>query len=146
MLILNEILGSANDELFAEKLHHLGHHNSVEFIKMNEADTARRRQKTSTDKGRECGIALSREQRLFNGAVLYIDDNFAIVIRVNEEKWLRITPNSTEAALELGYNAGNLHWRIRFEGKDLLVALEGPAQRYLDRIAPLLENKRVHYD
>lgn len=143
MLVLNEIIGSANDETITEQLHHLSHHDKVEFIKMNVADTARSRQKISTDKGTECGISLSREQRLFNGAVLYLDDERAIVIRVNEEQWLRLTPNSKEAALELGYQAGNLHWRIRFDGIDLLVALEGPAQRYLDRIAPLLENKRV---
>ncbi|MFT6903862.1 MAG: urease accessory protein [Oleiphilaceae bacterium] len=143
MIVLNEIIGSANDELLSEKLHHLSHHGQIEIIKINTADTARSRQKVVTDKGTECGIALSRSQKLYNGAVLHIDEQRAFVIRVNEEQWLRLSPVDSESALELGYHAGNLHWRIRFDGRDLLVALEGPAQRYLDRIAPMLDSHRV---
>ena len=146
MIVLNEIIGSANDESISEKLHQLQHQGAVEIIKMDVSDTSRSRQKVITDKGTECGIALSRSQKLYNGAVLYLDNHQAFVIRVNEEQWLRLSPVDAEAALELGYHAGNLHWRIRFSGKDLLVAMEGPAQRYLDRIAPLIESQRVVYE
>lgn len=146
MIVLNEIIGSANDESISEQLHHLQHQGAVEIIKMDVSDTSRSRQKVITDKGTECGIALSRSQKLYNGAVLYLDNHQAFVIRVNEEQWLRLSPVDAEAALELGYHAGNLHWRIRFSGKDLLVAMEGPAQRYLDRIAPLIESQRVVYE
>lgn len=146
MIVLNEIIGSANDESISEQLHHLQHQGAVEIIKMDVSDTSRSRQKVITDKGTECGIALSRSQKLYNGAVLYLDNHQAFVIRVNEEQWLRLSPVDAEAALELGYHAGNLHWRIRFSGKDLLVSMEGPAQRYLDRIAPLIESQRVVYE
>ena len=143
MIVLNEIIGSANDESLSEKLHQLQHQGGVEIIKLNVSDTSRSRQKVITDKGTECGIALSRSQKLYNGAVLYLDKHQAFVIRVTEEQWLRLSPVDAETALELGYHAGNLHWRIRFDGTDLLVALEGPAQGYIDRIAPLIDSQRV---
>ena len=47
------------------------------------------------------------------------------------------------AALELGYFAGNLHWRVRFEGERLLVALEGPEEDYLSRLKPFLDVGRA---
>jgi urease accessory protein len=55
-------------------------------------------------------------------------------------------PQSAAAALELGYHAGNLHWRIRFDHDALLVAIEGPVEQYKNRIAPLLNSGRVVAD
>jgi len=46
-----------------------------------------------------------------------------------------VRPAAAAAALRLGYHAGNLHWRVRFDGADLMVALEGPEARYRDRLA-----------
>ena len=62
---------------------------------------------------------------------------------VEDESWLRLRPRDAASALELGYNAGNLHWRVRFDDGDLLVALEGPKEDYLARIEPLLAAGRV---
>jgi urease accessory protein len=52
-------------------------------------------------------------------------------------------PIDTEAALELGYTVGNLHWRVRFTSGTLQVAREGPEEIYLDRLRPLLSSGRV---
>mgnify|MGYP006140052353 CR=1 FL=1 len=42
----------------------------------------------------------------------------AVIVRVEPEAWLRLRPADAAAALAVGYHAGNLHWRVRFEGED----------------------------
>ena len=79
-----------------------------------------------TDKGTEVVVALDRSEQLADGAVLSLESDRAIVVRMTEERWLRITPRDLDCALETGYFAGNLHWRVRFEPGAILVAIEGP--------------------
>jgi urease accessory protein len=75
--------------------------------------------------------------------VVLLDDERALVIRVDTEHWLRIEPHSLADAVELGYHAGNLHWRVRFQGEALLVALEAPVDHYLERLGALVAGRRV---
>ena len=44
---------------------------------------------------------------------------------------------------KLGWNAGNLHWRVRFEDDCLVILLDGPIHDYRARIMPLLEEGEV---
>lgn len=54
-----------------------------------------------------------------------LDENRAIVVRLSEERWLRLVPRDSDAALEAGYFfVGNLHWRVRFEPGVIAIALE----------------------
>ena len=138
MIIVGRIIGNASDADIADRLHALSHRDAVEYVDLKNTDIARRRQRVTTDKGTECGIALDRESNLAAGSVLKLEPDFAIVVRVEEESWLRISPGDAASALELGYNAGNLHWRVRFDGGDLLVALDGPKEDYLERLESLL--------
>ena len=108
-------------------------------------DLARRRLLTITSGGEELAIALPREQKLFDGAVLLIDGSRAIVVRAATERWLRLEPRSLGDAIELGYPAGNLHWRVRFEGEILFVALEGRPEDYIARLQDLISTRRVVY-
>ena len=78
-----------------------------------------------------------------DGAVLLVEPDRAIVVRVDEERWLRLQPRAIADAIELGYHAGNLHWRVRFEGEALLVALEAPMDDYLARLGTLVSERRV---
>jgi urease accessory protein len=137
------ILGYASDPVIAERLHELGHLGRIEYLIIGKDDSARRRLRRSTDKGTECAIALPRDQRLGDGAVLALADRHAIVVRLATESWLTLEPRDARAALELGYCCGNLHWRVRFDGLRLKVALEGPEADYLARLRPLLEDGRV---
>ncbi len=133
-LFLTEILGAASDPAIHEALHRLEHADAVDSLEIEPADLARRRIRMTSSKGRDCALALPRSAKLFNGAVLALEADWALVVRVNEERWLRLKPRDAAAALELGYHAGNLHWRVRFEAGDLLVALEGPEEDYLARL------------
>jgi urease accessory protein len=143
MLRVETVIGSRLDPDLSERIHRLEHHDAVEYVRLPSADTARKRLRVTTDRGTDCAIAIPRAQSLFDGAVLALDSDRAVVLRVLEERWLRLNPATAADALELGYNAGNLHWRVRFDGTGLLVALEGPVEGYLARIAPLIEAGRV---
>jgi urease accessory protein len=143
MLRLETILGFAADSTIAGRLHELEHAGKVEYIVLAGEDTARRRLHVSTDRGTECAVVLPRSQRLGNGAVLLLEPDRAVVVRLKEEAWLALLPRDAAAALELGYFAGNMHWPVRFEGATLRIALHGPLQDYLDRLAHLLRDGRI---
>ena len=143
MLRLTGIVGHASDLDIADKLHDLGHHGQVESVVLSRADTQRHRLRVSTDRGSECAIVLPRNEHLSQGAVLLLEDDCAIVVRMEEESWLPLAPRDAATALELGYHAGNLHWRVRFDGAILNVALEGPEADYVARIESFLADGRV---
>jgi urease accessory protein len=143
MLQLTRIVGLATDPAVADRLHDLEHAGGVEQIVLGQQDMQRHRLRATTDRGTECAIALPRAETLVNGAVLLLEVDRAVVVRMAEQAWLTLQPRDPAAALELGYFAGNMHWRVRFDGARLAIALEGPAQSYLDRLAHLIADGRV---
>ena len=137
MEMVTAILGDADDAGLAGQLHVLDDAGAVDELLLPRADLARRRLRALTAKGADIAIALPRETPLFDGAVLRCDTKGALVVRVEAEHWLRVRPSGAEAALRLGYHAGNLHWRVRLDGSDLMVALEGPVERYRERLVDM---------
>jgi urease accessory protein len=131
------VLGAADDPAYAARLHAMAHDGEVDVVWLPRADMARRRMVVRSAAGREVAIILPRTQSLFDGAVLSMSESAALVVRADAEQWLRLEPVSAEVALMLGYAAGNLHWRVRFAGAALLVALEAPVEGYLDRLGAL---------
>ena len=142
--VINGIVGYASDKTIGERLHDLSHHSAVEYVVLQREDTLRRRLRVYSDKGTECLVALPRNEQLSDGAVLLLETNRAIVTRMAEEQWLSLRPVDISSAVELGYFAGNLHWRVRFDGPVLKIALEGPRQDYLDRLQPFLQSERAN--
>jgi len=143
MLKLKAILGHVTEADIADALHHLEHHDRVEYLTLSEADTQRHRLRALTDKGTECAVALPRHQHLSNGAVLLLENERAVVVRMQEAQWLVLQPRDASAALELGYFAGNMHWKVAFDGQQLRIAVQGPVESYLERLAHLLRDGRV---
>lgn len=143
MLLIDRVVGSRIDPTLHERLHHLEHHGRVDVVSLPASDMARHRLRVVTPGGEDVAIALPRDQKLFDGAVLLIDDERAIVVRAEVERWLRLQPRSIADGVELGYHAGNLHWRVRFEGEAVLVALEAPVEQYTTRLGELMEDRRV---
>lgn len=143
MLIIDRILGSKAEPALSEPLHVLEHKGLVDALLIEPADIDRRRLRAYTQAGIEIAVALPREKKLYDGAVLLLEPSRAIVVRVNVERWLRLTPRSVADAVELGYHAGNLHWRVRFQGECLMVALQAPVDDYLDRIGTLVSEHRI---
>lgn len=137
------IVGSADDPELHEALHRLEHARRAEYITLSSDDMLRRRLRVATDRGNECAIALARQDKLFDGAVLLLDPNRAVIVRAAETIWLALQPMDAAAAIELGYCSGNMHWRVSFAGPILRIALNGPKSDYLARLAPLLSAGRV---
>jgi urease accessory protein len=143
MMTITAIVGTASDPSLAERLHHLEHEGRIEILIIGEEDAARRRLRGTTDKGTDIAIALASGDRLTDGSVLFIDASRAIVLRTAEPRWLRLVPRDADAALEAGYCAGNHHWKVRFEPGALLIATQGPAEHYVDRLEPLVRSGRI---
>lgn len=143
MTLIETVLGDMRDAELASRLHCLEHADAVDTISLDAADLARRRLRVRSERGTEVAIALPRDQILFDGAVLQLEEGHALVVRAAPTDWLRIVPRDAEAALELGYHAGNLHWRVRFDGSALLVATDAPRETYAARIARLVSDGRV---
>lgn len=143
MLKLEGIVGHIDDSVMAAKLHHLRHHGGVEYLLLSPADTKRKRLRVMSDAGTDCAIALARDEELQDGSVLFIDDLRVIVVRLEELRWMTVAPVDLPAALELGYFVGNLHWRVKFDGPTLKIALEGDEAFYRERLAPLIEKRRT---
>lgn len=106
--MLDTIIGGAADAEIAGRLHELGHAGKVERIMLKAADFGRRRLLSVTYRGSECVISLPRTQRPFDGAVLLLAEEQAIVVRAEPDRWLEFRARDA-AALELGYFAGNMH-------------------------------------
>lgn len=146
MLKIDSIVGSRLDPALAARLHHVEHHGGVDLVTIEPADVARHRLRAISAMGRDLAIALPRDQHLFDGAVLHLDGHLAIVLKVAGQQWLRFTAATIADAIELGYHAGNLHWKVRFEGDALLVAIEAPAADYIARMESQLGGRRVTAD
>ena len=141
--LIRTIAAYATDAVVAEQLHTLSHKDAIEYVVIQREDTLRHRLRVYSDKGTECLVALPRDEQLADGAVLLLEADRAIVIRMAEEQWLVLRPADMSSAVELGYFAGNLHWRVRFDGPVLCIALEGPEQDYLDRLQLFLQSGRA---
>ena len=90
--IVNTILGYASDTEIAQLLHALGHRGSVETVLIQPEDILRRRLRIQTDQGSEFLLALPRDQQLSDGAVLLLEEDRAVVVRMAQEQWLSIRP------------------------------------------------------
>ncbi len=88
MRMIQQILGSRQDGEIAARLHRLDHHGAVDILRVDSSDVARRRLRAVTAGGEEIALALPRDQALFDGAVLLLEEDRAIVVRVGAERLL----------------------------------------------------------
>jgi urease accessory protein len=143
MLRIGHIIGSRLEPAYSEKLHRLELRNAVDELRLSHDHLDQRELTATTCGGRDIAIALPLHERLFDGAVLLLDDDSAVVVRAAGQRWLRLQPRSISDAIELGYHIGNLGWRVRFEGDVLFVAIEGRAENYVVRLGELIWSRRV---
>ena len=143
MLRLHGIIGKADDPAYAGLVHELEHANGIELLFVPPSDAGRKRFRYATDRGTDCAVSLDRDEELVDGALLYLDPQRAIIARFGEQEVWRLRPADQDAALKLGWNAGNLHWRVRFQGDVLHLLLDAPLHTYRARILPLLESGEV---
>ena len=142
-LSIYHVLGSRLESSFSERIHRLELHNAVDEVRLTAAAFEQRELRVTTRGGAELTIALPRHEKLFDGAILLLDDRHAIVVREAGLRRLRLQPRSISDAIELGYHIGSLGWPVRFEGDVLSVAMEGRAEDYVVRLGELIWSRRV---
>ncbi|WP_029082581.1 urease accessory protein UreE [Bradyrhizobium sp. th.b2] len=142
-LRLHGIIGRSDDPTYAGRLHHIEHHGGIELLFVPPADVGRKRFRLMTDRGTDCAVSLDRDEELVDGGLLFLSHDRAIIARFGEQATWRLKPADQATALKLGWNAGNLHWRVRFDGDWLVVLLDGPLEAYRARIMPLLQAGEV---
>ena len=140
---VNTPIGNALDARLEPRLHALEHRGLVEYVTVRGADLARKRLRLMTDRGTECALALPRDIRLEHGSVLILEDDWAVVVRLEELPWLVLEAQTRESALRLGFLAGHHHWRAKFDGNRIQVALDQGREFYLDRLRTHLEEGSV---
>jgi len=143
LLLLGSVVGLASEPHIARALHRIEHENGIEYLSLSPEDTQRHRLRAKTDRGTDCAIALPRDQHLHDGAVLLLDSTRAVVVRMHDTAWLQLKPRDAAAALELGYFAGNMHWKVEFDHERLRVAVQSGTLFYLDRLAAFFRDGRV---
>ncbi|MHB8885506.1 MAG: urease accessory protein UreE [Methylovirgula sp.] len=139
MRLIEKLVGHRGDASLAERLHQLEHRGAVDTLHIKGEEIQRRRFRARTSLNKEVAIALPRDQCLSDGAILVLEADEALVVRVATTKWIRFVPRDAAAALELGYHAGNLHWRVKFDGMILRVAQEGARESYIARLQHLID-------
>ena len=135
-LHVTAIVGNASGDLH-DAVHALEHAGRVEFVDIPAADAARRRLRAVTDRGREVTIALARDVQMADGAVLALTSELAVVLRVDSGARLVIIPEDLSSAMRLGHWCGNLHWKVDFGADRMSILLDGPEDRYRDRLRDL---------
>jgi urease accessory protein len=146
MLRVTTIAGRTSDPGLSERLHGLEHRGQVETVRLSRNDMARRRQQLRTDRGTVIALMLDRDAVLENGSILLLEDARAVVIALDEPPWLVLRTRDVPHALELGYFAGNMHWKVRFDGTRLCIALEGPRADYLQRLSHLVQSGDIEVE
>lgn len=143
MIICERIAGNELDPEIARRLHEVEHKGQLHTFILAAEDMQRHRLRGKTDLGLECAIALPRHVALADGAVLHLDDDLAIVVRAAPTRWILFTPRDATSALELGYIAGNMHWKVRFEGGTIEVAQWGTEVDIVSRVQHLINAGQV---
>jgi urease accessory protein len=140
---LESIIGRTSDPIIAEQLHTLEHAGLVEYVALRPEDMQRHRLRVMGDQGTEYAIAIPRTQLLTDGVVLMLEPQKAVVVHAEEQHWLRVRARTLPVALELGYLAGNMHWKVRFERDILEIALQGLEDDYLVRLGDLMASGQI---
>jgi urease accessory protein len=144
METFSEIVGHHSDASLHDRLHELEHEGKVLFLSVPGSEMGRRRFKTKDQNGVEYGVALDRAEELRDGSVLFIDDDRAVVVRGDEGAIMTLRALTTQGAIQLGWHAGHLHWRVRFGDDDTMaVLLDAPPSDYEERIRSWIDNGSI---
>tara|TARA_Y100000589_G_C27110985_1_gene612209 strand:+ start:767 stop:1237 length:471 start_codon:yes stop_codon:yes gene_type:complete len=131
---IHTIIGSYSDDEYHNLIHEMEASGAVDFLELSNIDLSRRRFRHTTRMGVELAISLDRDIKLFDGAILEIEEKSAIVVKVKPEKWLKVKSKKAGLNLKLGYFAGNLHWAVRFADDSIFIEIQGNSTEYKNRL------------
>lgn len=143
MRLLDGVVGWVHDDVVASRLQELRHQHAVEYVHLDVYDLDRRRLRVTSDAGVVYAVALTGDTGLADGAVLLLEDDRAVVVRAGAPTRMTLRACDIGSALQLGFLAGHLHWKVDRDDDTLVVHLESAESDYTARIADLLDSGRV---
>jgi urease accessory protein len=119
MLLVREILGDVGEPRFAGR--------RVERLPVDSAAAAKRRLRLATDAGSDVAVDLDRTAYLRDGAVLWDDGEYIVVVERTPEAALVVRlgpgPDLVARAVRLGHAFGNQHVPVEVEGNEVRVPI-----------------------
>lgn len=77
--------------------------------------------------------------------MLLLEEERAIVVRAEPERWLVFHAANAAGGLELGYCIGRMHRLVRFEGDHLYVVGAPGSKGILDRVGHMIAEGSVTF-
>ncbi|WP_413533141.1 urease accessory protein UreE [Empedobacter brevis] len=123
-MIINERIGNIAQNLII---------NSVDYLDLNWYETSKRIQRKRTRSGKDVAIKFLKEkQRLYDGDILFIDDESTIVVNVLETKTIVLSPQSILEMSAICHEIGNKHLPLYSQNDLLLMPFEMTIFRWLE--------------
>ncbi len=111
-----------------------GEKRRIHTIELTHDDIEKRHQRLSADSGFEIAVSLAEGEALFDGAVLYENDEEIVVVKAAKEKVIIMEPRTNKEWGMLAYNIGNMHQKAFLTEKEILVpydhVLEGVIRKF----------------
>lgn len=138
-MIVTELHGNIHDTPLPEGIH-------VETITVPSDHLVKRIQRLQTDHGREIGLRLpSKSPDLEDGDILHLDDENAIVLRVEASDVLVIQARSILEMAKVAHSLGNRHLQAQFFDKDSEYGTEVMVVQYDHTVVTYLDAVGVPY-
>jgi len=135
-MICTQILGSAKEMDLTGK--------RIVTLEMDCTDAYKKIQRRTADNGEEVGIRMGDEvtkKGICDGAVLYLDDEKALLVRIKESEAIYVTieDRSPDTLLRAGYEIGNRHAQLYYGERpfEIVTPMDEPILRMLDHISGL---------
>lgn len=129
-MIVEEIVMNIRD-LAADEINH----RHKEVVYLESAHLMKRIQRVETDHGREIGIRLKNSKDLEAGDILFMDDENMIIVDVQSDDLIVISPRSMHEMGTIAHQLGNRHLPAQFEGNDMLVQYDYLVEELLEEEA-----------
>jgi urease accessory protein len=92
------------------------------------------RRRVKTEKGRELALALPTGSLLSPGHVLYVGDDYYVLIEAAVEAVLAVAPRSRDEMVRVAFEVGNRHFTVAIDGDRLLVPDDIAMEQLLERL------------
>lgn len=102
-------------------------------VVLNWEERRKSRQRLKTTKGIEIAVALPTGTILYNGDILYMNNNSYIIVEAAEEDVIVIYPDDMTKGAVIAYEIGNRHLPISINGDSIITPYNHVLEDYLKR-------------
>ncbi len=105
----------------------------IDYVELEWYELNKRIQRKRTTAGRDVAMKFMSESIAMKcGDILYIDDSYAIVVRVLTTPTIVLSPRSMHEMATICYEIGNKHMPLFIDGDDILLPYEAPMFKWLE--------------